>query len=60
LIIFLIFIVKPKKSKIKKKNNQQKNLVKSDANDGINVENSIESAAIEPIIELKTVSEITI
>ncbi|XP_050056621.1 eukaryotic translation initiation factor 4 gamma 3-like isoform X2 [Aphis gossypii] len=43
----------PKKSKIKKKNNQQKNLVKSDANDGINV-NSIESAAIEPIIEPKT------
>ncbi|KAF0731490.1 eukaryotic translation initiation factor 4 gamma 3-like, partial [Aphis craccivora] len=46
--------VKPKKSKIKKENNQQKNLVNSDGNDGINVENSIEPAAIEPVIEPKT------
>ncbi|XP_060849935.1 eukaryotic translation initiation factor 4 gamma 3-like isoform X2 [Rhopalosiphum padi] len=46
--------VKPKKSKIKKKNNQQKNLVKSDVNDGMNVDNSIEPSTIEPVIESKT------
>ncbi|XP_025201815.1 eukaryotic translation initiation factor 4 gamma 3-like isoform X2 [Melanaphis sacchari] len=46
--------VKPKKSKIKKKNNQQKNLVKSDVNDGANVDNSIEPSTIEPVIESKT------
>lgn len=46
--------VKPKKSKIKKKNNQQKNLVKSDVNDGINVDNSIDPSTIEPVFESKT------
>ncbi|XP_022171727.1 eukaryotic translation initiation factor 4 gamma 3-like isoform X2 [Myzus persicae] len=45
--------VKPKKTKIKKKNNQQKNLVKSDANDGIKVD-TIETTTVEPVIESKT------
>ncbi|KAL4089885.1 hypothetical protein QTP88_024825 [Uroleucon formosanum] len=46
---------KPKKTKIKKKNNQQKNLVKLDANEGIKVDNSIETTTIEqPVIESKT------
>jgi len=36
-------------------------LVKVDANDGLKVDNAIETATIEPLIESKTtVSEITI
>lgn len=50
----LYFIVKPKKTKIKKKNNQQKNLVKLDANEGIKVDTTIETTTIEPVIESKT------
>ncbi|KAL5235291.1 hypothetical protein ACI65C_002701 [Semiaphis heraclei] len=46
--------VKPKKTKIKKKNNQQKNLVKVDASDGIKVDNTLETTTIEPAIESKT------
>ncbi|XP_008179446.1 eukaryotic translation initiation factor 4 gamma 3 isoform X2 [Acyrthosiphon pisum] len=46
--------VKPKKTKIKKKNNQQKNLVKLDANEGIKVDTTIETTTIEPVIESKT------
>jgi len=58
----LYFVAKPKKTKIKKKNNQQKNLVKLDANEGIKVDNTIETTTIEqPVIESKTtVSEIMI
>lgn len=48
-------LVKTKKPKTKKKKDQQKNLVKSDTNDIIKVDNPIE--AIEPVIETSTVSK---